>query len=59
MARLAGRKSLPVLTYLVLIFGTSVVALGGLVATTTVASFKSERNRVVSTLRSGAELAER
>ncbi|HEU5449001.1 MAG TPA: EAL domain-containing protein [Acidimicrobiia bacterium] len=57
MAHLTGRKSLPVLTYLVLIFGASVLALGGLVATTTVASFSSERNRVVSTLRSGAELA--
>jgi diguanylate cyclase (GGDEF)-like protein len=57
MARLTGRRSLPVLTYLVLIFGASVVALGGLITTTTVASFASERKRVVSTLRSGAELA--
>jgi diguanylate cyclase (GGDEF)-like protein len=57
MARFRLRKNLPVLTYLVLIFGASVVALGGLVTTTTVASFNSERKRVVSTLRSGAELA--
>ena len=57
MARFRRRKKLPVLTYLILIFGASVVALGGLVATTTMASFGSERNRVVSTLRSGAELA--
>ena len=48
---------MPVLTYLILIFGASVLALGGLVATTTMASFNSERNRVVSSLRSGAELA--
>jgi len=57
MARFSGRKSLPVLTYLVLIFGASVLALGGLVTTTTVASFNSERGRVAATLRSGAELA--
>jgi diguanylate cyclase (GGDEF)-like protein len=57
MARLRGRKSLPVLTYLVLIFGTSVVALGGLVATTTMANFNSERNRVITTLKTGAELS--
>jgi diguanylate cyclase (GGDEF)-like protein len=52
-----GRKRLPVLTYLVLIFGASVVALGGLVATTTIASFGSERHRVAASVRSGAELA--
>jgi diguanylate cyclase (GGDEF)-like protein len=57
MARFSGHKSLPVLTYLVLIFGASVLALGGLVATTSVASFNSERRRVAATLRSGAELA--
>jgi diguanylate cyclase (GGDEF)-like protein len=57
MARTPRRKSLPVLTYLVLIFGASVLALGGLVATTTVASFNSERRRVVTSLRAGAELA--
>jgi diguanylate cyclase (GGDEF)-like protein len=57
MANHSGRKRLPVLTYLVLIFGTSVLALGGLVATTTVASFNSERHRVATALRSGAELA--
>ncbi|HET9772393.1 MAG TPA: sensor domain-containing diguanylate cyclase, partial [Acidimicrobiia bacterium] len=57
MANTSGRKRLPVLTYLVLIFGTSVLALGGLVATTTLASFKSERHRVTASLRSGADLA--
>jgi diguanylate cyclase (GGDEF)-like protein len=57
MARFRRQKKLPVVTYLVLIFGASVVALGGLVGTTTVASFGTERNRVVTTLRSGAELA--
>jgi diguanylate cyclase (GGDEF)-like protein len=57
MATFTVRKSLPVLTYLVLIFSASVIALGGLVATTTAASFNSERNRVVTSLRTGAELA--
>jgi diguanylate cyclase (GGDEF)-like protein len=57
MERFSGRTSLPVLTYLVLIFGASVLALGALMATTTVASFKSERGRVEAMLRSGAELA--
>jgi len=54
MTRIAGRKSLPVLTYLVLIFGASVVALGALVTTTTMASFNRERNRVVGSLRTGS-----
>ena len=57
MADLTRRKRLPVLTHLVLIFGASVVALGGLVATTSIATFNSERNRVVTTLRTGAELS--
>jgi diguanylate cyclase (GGDEF)-like protein len=56
MAR-RSKKSLPVLTYLVLIFGASVLALGALMTTSTVASFKSERHRVVTSLRTGAELA--
>jgi len=57
MADRTRRKRLPVLTHLVMIFGASVVALGGLVATTSVANFNSERNRVVTSLRSGAELS--
>ena len=57
MTSKSGRKRLPVLTYLILIFGASVMALAGLVATTTLASFKSERHRVTAALRSGADLA--
>ena len=50
------RSGLPVLTYLALSFGLSVAALVGLVASTTVASFHSERHRVAVSLRAAAQV---
>jgi diguanylate cyclase (GGDEF)-like protein len=52
-----SRSGLPVLTYLTLAFGISMAALAGLVITTTVASFHSERHRVALSLRAAAQVA--
>jgi diguanylate cyclase (GGDEF)-like protein len=51
------RSGLPVLTYLSLSFGLSVAVLLGLVASTTMASFRSERHRVALSLRAAAQVA--
>jgi diguanylate cyclase (GGDEF)-like protein len=51
------RSGLPVLTYLALSFGLSVAALVGLVASTTMASFRSERHRVAVSLGAAAQVA--
>jgi diguanylate cyclase (GGDEF)-like protein len=52
-----NRSGLPVLTYLSLSFGLSVAALLGLMVSTTMASFRSERHRVALSLRAAAQMA--
>ncbi|HVW32036.1 MAG TPA: EAL domain-containing protein [Acidimicrobiia bacterium] len=53
-----GRSGLPVLTYLVLAFGSSVAALLALVASTSMASFRTEHHRVAISLRAAAQVAD-